>query len=130
MPRIQISGYITDIFPSEIFGNFEKRMFWLIEDEAKYPNEYQLELHQGDCNLLDKFKTGDLVECQVDVRGKKFSKGGRDFIFNSLKVWKISKTGYGQTATPGYAEPVASEPTATYAALKESYRNPPDDLPF
>lgn len=122
--NIIIIGYITDIFPSEIIGSsFEKRVFWLMEPGSdKYKNHYQLECHQGDCNLLDKFRAGELVECQTDLRGKKFTKNGRDFIFNTLKVWKITRV-----AEQPHPEVV---PDASFEDRAVTTPDAIDDLPF
>jgi len=91
--NLLITGHITDIFQSEIFGQgFEVRKFWLMEPGSdKYKNHFEMQCQQGNCNLLDKFRAGDLVECSVDLSGRKSSKGGREYVFNSLKVWKITR---------------------------------------
>ena len=86
-----LKGIITDIFPAEVYGNFEKRAFWVQQTEEKYPEHWELELQQGDCPMLDKFKVGDRVECFVQIRGRKWSKNGKDGIRNTLKCTEINR---------------------------------------
>lgn len=92
MSSIKLSGIIETIFPSEIIGtSFEKRVFYLQEHGSQYPNTWQLETWNGDCNILDNFKNGDHVVCSVDVRGKAWKKGDRAGVINTLKCWSITK---------------------------------------
>lgn len=132
--NVTIKGYITDIFNSETYGNFEKRIFWLQEPASnQYPNHYELQMWQGDCNLLDKFNDGDFVECQVDLRGKHYSKNGKDSVFNTLKVWKITKLNPDQNPQGAKQQKTESVPSRTAInnlALEQEYGSAPDDLPF
>ena len=95
MASVTLKGEIIAIFDSEIYGNFEKRVFWLQEQGPEYPSTWNLECHQGDCNMLDNFQVGDQVECQVNVKGRLFQyKDGRgDGVANTLKAWKIVPEG-------------------------------------
>lgn len=99
--NIEVKGRITEIKNSEAFGNFEKRTFWVEETEGQYPNTYKLEAQQGMCNVLDKYYIGDEVECNVDVQGRKFTskKTGQEGVINTLKCWKINKTGSSRPRT-------------------------------
>ena len=91
--NITIKGTIKNVFPSETFGNFEKRVFWVTEDEGQYPNTFQLEMQQAGCATLDAYKPGDQVDCSVDVKGRHSEKNGKEYVFNTLKCWKIAKVG-------------------------------------
>jgi len=138
--QIIIKGELTDIFPAEIFGNFEKRVAWVLEKDVQYPNHYQIEFHQGDANMLDNFLRGDIVECKVDVRGKKFkSKQGKDGIINTLKCWNIIKVG-GAKPAPSTRQQTGGIPPQNQAPAQgnqDQWKQPPpiegagdDDLPF
>lgn len=91
MPNITLKGTIKTIFPAEVYGSFEKRVFWLQELDAQYPNTWALEMHQGECNNLDKYQPGDKVECHVDIKGRRWEKNGKEGVINTLKVWRINK---------------------------------------
>lgn len=118
MPNITLTGRIKRIFPAEIRGNFESRVMWLEETEGQYPHTYNLEFHQGACNKLDNFVAGQTVTCQVDVRGRYWSKDGREGVMNTLKCWKIDAD---QPARP---TPASQQGFPTNEDLDES------DLPF
>lgn len=119
--RAKISGIITDIFPAEIRGNFEKRVFWIKETDAeRYPEHYSLELHQGDTVILDKFKTGEHVDVEVTIRGKKWVKEGKESIFNTLKAWQVKR--HGETSRP----PESAQNVNNQAPVADQI----DDLPF
>lgn len=92
--NIQFIARIDNIFPSEIFGaSFETRKFWVTELEGKYPNSFELQMQQGDCNVLDGFAPGDVVELKVEVKGRAWSKNGKSGVMNTLKCFYIFRKG-------------------------------------
>lgn len=121
MPNVIITGRIKEIQDAEIFGNFEKRTFWVEETTGQYPSTFALEMHQGNCNTLDNYSIGNEVTCQVDVRGRYWEKNGKTGVMNTLKCWKIERVN-------GQAAPVASQPNAVYTPVTDELEN--DDLPF
>lgn len=50
---ILLDGVILNIFPAEVFVNFEKRVMWL----QGYSDTWAVEFQQGDCNRLDCFRS-------------------------------------------------------------------------
>lgn len=126
-PNIKLSGVVDAVFPSVTFGNFEKRSVWIKETEGEYPQIFEVEFHQGDCNKLDDINKGDLVECEINLRGRKFNKksDGSEFIINTLRAWKISKVGF---AAPAPAP--SSAPTTTAQVVAATGPVSSDDLPF
>lgn len=84
MITVKITGQITDIFPSEIYGSFEKRVAW-VQDQEDNKQIYQIEFWQGDANTLDKFKPGDTVTATCELRGKKWDKNGRQGVIVALR---------------------------------------------
>ena len=126
--KATLSGIITDIFPVETFGNFEKRVFWLKETDAeRFPEHYSVECHQGDVNILDNFKTGQHVKVQIDIRGKKWSKNGKDSVFVTLKAWKIETADASNSSQPASAQASRNQNSAP---TTQSIDEPLDDLPF
>lgn len=86
MPTIKLTGVITDIFPVETFPNFSKRVFWLKEpDTERYPQHWSLELHTADIDRLKGMDIGDRLECEVEVRGRKYVRRGEEVIAMSLR---------------------------------------------
>lgn len=99
--KCTLSGIITDLFAPEIRGNFEKRVFRLKQtDRERYPQHWELEATQGDVNLLDGFKTGDEVTCDVTVMGRAWTKDGRTMIFNTLRCTDIAYFGSASAPKP------------------------------
>ena len=123
MPNITLTGRIKRIFPAEIIKSFEKRIMWLEETDGQYPQTYQLEFQQGGCNTLDSFQAGQTVTCSVDVRGRYWSKDGKEGVMNTLKCWKITAD---QPARPA---PESQQGFPAYNTADE-LTEPIDDLPF
>jgi hypothetical protein len=90
---IKLSGEIEKIFESEVKGSFEKRKLWLKQTLDKYPNTWQLECWQGDCNMLDSFSEGDFITCYIDIKGNQWTNNNGTFVMNTLKCWNIEKDG-------------------------------------
>lgn len=89
MAIITLKGRIEKIFDPKVYGNVEKRLFWLFEDKELYPNTWELELLDSKCGLIDDYQAGDYIICKVDIIGRKWSKDGKSGVFNSLKCWEI-----------------------------------------
>lgn len=110
-----LKGSITDIFRPEIFNTFSKRVFWLKQsDREQYPQHWSVELHGEDCKELERYNIGDEVEVEVEIRGRYWSKDGKENVFNSLKVIGMKKA--GQKSVPPFKEPAPNVD--------------PNDLPF
>lgn len=92
---IKISGKIKKIEPTQtLSGGFEKRIFWLQDDDEKFPNTFQMECWKSDVNMLDEFKEEDSVTCYIDLKGKKFmGRDGQEKIMNTIKCWNFEKDG-------------------------------------
>src|ERR1700759_1311058 len=100
--KATLQGIILNIFPAEIIGqNFEKRVVRIREKDNAKPEIWECECHQNDCNLLDRFKTHDLVEIDVEIRGREWinRSSGKSQIFLSLKVLDIRKDGEAKKPT-------------------------------
>jgi hypothetical protein len=132
--QIVIKGKITDIFPSEIYGNLEKRVVWVQEIDVQYPQHYSLEFLQNDANIPDSFVPGDLVECKVDVRGRKWEKNGKAGVMNSLKCWRMDRVGQGRPTPSTRQQTGGIPPKNTPPPANDSGYKPieggDDDLPF
>jgi hypothetical protein len=112
---MELSGKIKQISEVKEYGSngFCKREFVIITDE-KYPQHIPLELIQYNCELIDAFKVGDVVSCQINVNGREWTSSEGDVRhFLSISVWKIDAVD-------------AQEQTVVVDETKEQ----PDDLPF
>jgi hypothetical protein len=83
-----LTGVITDIFPSEQYNALVKRCFWLQElNKTSYQAQiWELTLlHDDFVTLIDKFKVGDSVVCNVKILGKRW----KDRVITTLKCEMI-----------------------------------------
>jgi hypothetical protein len=87
----QVSGEIIEIYDVKIISdNFKKREFILKHaPNPEYPDFLKLEVVQNKTDLLDKYKVGDSVEVDLNLKGKRWEKGKESGYFNSLQAWRI-----------------------------------------
>lgn len=99
MATVKLNGILTDVFPIERpTGNFFKKVFWLKEpDTERYPQHWQIELHNDDTKRLDGISVGDRLVVEVEIRGKKYSGGSGEAIYNTLKAVGILVTQKAET---------------------------------
>ena len=120
----------------QISANFTVREF-RIETESQYSQKISFQLVNDRETIIDKFAIGDLVEVSFDVRGRDWSKEGKEGNMTTLNAWRIEKVGGEQptAATENYTvygtPPAPSAPQA--APVDDSAAaifGDPDDLPF
>jgi hypothetical protein len=87
----QVSGEIIEIYDVKIISdNFKKREFILKHaPNPEYPDFLKLEVVQNKTDLLDKYKVGDNVVVDLNLKGKRWEKGKESGYFNSLQAWRI-----------------------------------------
>jgi hypothetical protein len=84
----KVTGTITEIKDTEqITPQFSKRVFYLEDEERE--NTYSLEMHYQDANWLNSFHIGDLVTCEIHIRGRAWSKNGKSGVINTLQCIRI-----------------------------------------
>ena len=88
---IQVTGEIVEIYDVKIISdNFKKREFILKHaPNPEYPDFLKLEVVQNKTDLLDKYKVGDNVQVDLNLKGKRWEKGKESGYFNSLQAWRI-----------------------------------------
>lgn len=95
---IKLTGVLKQMNNTIAYGKadkpFNKRTFVLQEITDMYPNTWQLEFWQDDCQMGDAYNEGDFLTCYVDIKGKSFIKqDGAEGVINSLKCWNVEKEG-------------------------------------
>lgn len=114
----RLTGILTDVFPIETRPNFTKKVFWIKQpDTERNPQHWELELHGKDTERLRGINIGDFVECEVEVRGRKYKR--RDMseaIFTTLKCVGMLVVNKLESA-PGYKP------------IKKKGREPDEDRP-
>lgn len=89
---MKLIGKIIEIQATvQVSQAFKKRIF-VIEhvDNPLYPEYISFELVQDRCELLDKFKPGQIVNVSFDLKGKKWVNLEGDVkYFNAIQAWNI-----------------------------------------
>ena len=103
----ELEGTLKEIFAARTFGKgFTKREFVVTTSKGpddRYPQQIKLSFVKDRCSLLDRFKPGQRVKVNFEVRGSEYN--GK--YFTELQAWKIESVGGGD-GTPGRGSP--SEP--------------------
>lgn len=85
----KLTGTLTDKFPVETpTPNFSKQVLWVKQpDTERYPQHWQIEVHNDDIKHLSKINVFHVVECEVEVRGRQFTnRSGQKQIMTTLKL--------------------------------------------
>ena len=87
----QLNGTIIEIYDvKQISDKFKKREFVLEHaPNPEYPDFLKIEVVQNKTDLLDKYKVGDEVTVDINLKGKKWQKGKESGYFNSIQAWRI-----------------------------------------
>ena len=83
----QLNGVIHMIKETQVVSDkFQKREF-IVETKEQYPQFIKLEFTQDKCTLLDKYKVGQEVSVDYNLRGNLAKTNDNAFV--SLQAWKI-----------------------------------------
>lgn len=125
MPTVEITGKIIRKFDTKVISDrFQKREF-VLHVEEKYPQELLLQLVQSNCDVLDNFSEGDMVDTRVAIEGRSWQRSPSDPMrwFNSLKVFSMKHAESQQGAPAGEDIPPPPPPPEADSAAD-------DNLPF
>ena len=136
---MNIKGKLTEKFEtSKITDSFQKREF-VIEyaENPMYPEFVKFELTQDKCDLIDPFNSGDEIDIEFNLKGRKWTDPqGQVKYFNSLQAWKVSpmqqmesQSYVPESAPDGQASP-AAEPDWLKNSTNDKDSLEDDDLPF
>ena len=92
---MELEGKVKVIGDVQTFGEkgFKKRELVITTDE-QYPQHILIEFVQDKCTLLDKYKLGDGVKVEINLRGREWTnKDGEVKYFNSIQGWRIEDFG-------------------------------------
>jgi single-strand DNA-binding protein len=89
---MNVTGTIYKINDTQVVSErFSKREFIIITDASTpYPNHIKLDVTQDKCALLDKYKVGQEVSVDFNLKGRLFNGMNREQCFINLNAWKIS----------------------------------------
>lgn len=99
---------------------FTKRELWLtIDEDTQFPQTVNIEFLKDKTAIINKFKPGDSIEVDINVRGNKSKDGSR--CFNSLNGWRVR----GVASGGDDSAPLPDSDTDTQKGSEGG-----DDLPF
>jgi hypothetical protein len=90
---MQVQGILKKKYATETYGanNFAKRNI-VIQTIEQYPQNFLLELHQDNVDLIDQYSEGTALSVDFNLRGKEWNNPeGKEVYFNTLAVWKIEQ---------------------------------------
>lgn len=88
MSTVKLIGILTDVFPVQpITDYFSKKVFWVKQPGTeRNPQHWEFELHNDDTGRLKGIEIGDIVEAEVEPRGKKYyTRDRQERILTTLK---------------------------------------------
>lgn len=99
---MEITGILKAVNPTEkVSDRFQKREFVVtLDGNTPYPQHCQFQMTQDKCSVLDKYKIGQEVLIQFNLRGREWSGPQGIRYFNTLECWRIDSTHANAPATP------------------------------
>ena len=87
----KFKGEVVFITPTtSVSDKFKKREVTL-KSQDEYPQYVTFQLTQDKCDLANNLKTGDAVEVQYNLRGRRWeAQDGTIKYFNSIEAWTMS----------------------------------------
>lgn len=94
--NLEIRGRLIEVYPvNAVNERLMKREFVVEIKETNNDKEYisyaKFQLVNARCNLVDRFKQGDVVKVSFNIRGNKYEKDGRSQYISNLDAWKIEQ---------------------------------------
>src|ERR1700733_1022381 len=97
----------------QVSEKFKKREFVLeLAEEINgniYTNFAKMQLVQNKCDIIDRFKEGDMVKVSFNIKGNKWERDGKVNYITNLDAWRMesatsapSAAGNNQSAAPAY----------------------------
>lgn len=120
---MELTGKVKVVNPEQqVSASFVKREL-VISTEEQYPQSILIEFVQDKVDLIDKLNPGDLVTVSINIGGREWvNPQGETKYFNSIKGWRVQKTGSAPAPEPAAAQKFT--PATTYTEEEH------DDLPF
>lgn len=92
---MEVTGQLVVLNATEkVSDKFSKRLA-VVKTEGDYPQTIPVEFTQDKTSVLDKYKVGDNVTIEFNLRGNEF----KGKYYASLQGWKISKLEGGSVSS-------------------------------
>ena len=116
----KFKGEVVFVTPTtSVSDKFKKREITL-KSQDEYPQYVTFQLTQDKCDLANNLKTGEVVEVQYNLRGRRWeAQDGTIKYFNSIEAWTMSLSSKVENSA-------VDKLRKTFDTTNESS----DDLPF
>ena len=136
---LEVTGKLLVKYDTQqVSEKFKKREFVLeLAEEINgntYTNFAKMQLVQNKCEIIDRFKEGDVVKVSFNIKGNKWERDGKVNYITNLDAWRMESataapaSNNNQGAAPAYNNSGANNfsGTTNYNPSPETV----DDLPF
>src|SRR3954463_1560140 len=112
---LEVTGKLLVKYETQqVSDKFKKREFVLeLAEEINgniYTNFAKMQLVQNKCEIIDRFKEGDLVKVSFNIKGNKWERDGKVNYITNLDAWRMeaassvpANNSGGQSAAPSYS---------------------------
>ena len=113
---LEVTGKLLVKYDSQqVSEKFKKREFVIeLAEEINgniYTNFAKMQLVQAKCEIIDRFKEGDLVKVSFNLKGNKWERDGKVNYITNLDAWRIeAATGTAPAANNGGQQQYAPAP--------------------
>jgi len=99
---LEVTGKLLAKYETQqVSEKFKKREFVLeLAEEINgniYTNFAKMQLVQNKCDIIDRFKEGDLVKVSFNIKGNRWERDGKVNYITNLDAWRVESA----TAAPG-----------------------------
>ena len=103
---LEVTGKLLVKYDAQqVSEKFKKREFVLeLAEEINgniYTNFAKMQLVQNKCEIIDRFKEGDLVKVSFNIKGNKWERDGKVNYITNLDAWRVESA----TAAPAGGNP-------------------------
>lgn len=141
---LEVTGKLLVKYDTQqVSDKFKKREFVVeLAEEINgniYTNYAKMQLVQNKCDIIDRFKEGEIVKVSFNIKGNSYvdRKDGMTKYITNLDAWRVESASAGQPATGNQAPPAYNQggnanqgngynAAPSYNASTEAV----DDLPF
>jgi len=143
---LEVTGKLLVKYETQqVSEKFKKREFVLeLAEEINgntYTNYAKMQLVQNKCEIIDRFKEGDLVKVSFNIKGNRWERDGRVNYITNLDAWRVesataapagSNNSYSQQGAPQSYSNNQGSSTANFNPATNYNPSPEtvDDLPF
>jgi hypothetical protein len=87
----KFKGEVVFVTPTTSVSDKFKKREVVLKSQDEYPQYVTFQLTQDKCDLANNLKTGEVVEVQYNLRGRRWEAQDRTIkYFNSIEAWTMS----------------------------------------